>query len=113
MGFKYFELHEFKCSCCGRNEITYELVAKLDELRRAYGKPIRVTSGYRCPPHNAAVGGALNSTHTKGAAADITADDLNSLYKLCEAHFKAVGDGRAKGFIHVDLRQDKVRRWTY
>lgn len=43
----------------------------LDPLREAYGKPIVVTSGYRCPALNKAVGGASNSQHLYGYAADI------------------------------------------
>lgn len=43
----------------------------LDPLREAWGAPIIVTSGYRCPRLNKAVGGAANSQHTKGEAADI------------------------------------------
>ena len=44
----------------------------LDPVRSAYGQPIYVNSGYRCPKHNKSVGGALNSQHCKGEAADIT-----------------------------------------
>lgn len=43
----------------------------LDPLREAYGKPIVVTSGYRCEKLNRAVGGAASSQHVKGEAADI------------------------------------------
>lgn len=43
----------------------------LDPLREKYGKPIVVTSGYRCPKLNKAVGGVARSQHTKGEAADI------------------------------------------
>ena len=43
----------------------------LDPLREAYGKPIIVTSGYRCEKLNKAVGGASSSQHVKGEAADI------------------------------------------
>lgn len=43
----------------------------LDPLREAYGKPIVVTSGYRCLALNKAVGGASNSQHMTGQAADI------------------------------------------
>ena len=43
----------------------------LDPLREAYGKPIIVTSGYRCTELNKAVKGASNSQHVKGEAADI------------------------------------------
>lgn len=43
----------------------------LDPLRKAYGQPIIVSSGYRCPELNKAVGGARTSQHTLGQAADI------------------------------------------
>ena len=43
----------------------------LDPLREAYGKPIIVTSGYRCEKLNKAVGGAASSQHVKGEASDI------------------------------------------
>lgn len=44
----------------------------LDPLREAYGKPIKVNSGYRCPRLNRAVGGSATSQHVLGQAADIT-----------------------------------------
>jgi Uncharacterized protein conserved in bacteria len=44
----------------------------LDPLREAYGKPIHVNSGYRCPALNKAVGGVSNSEHLTGNAADIS-----------------------------------------
>ena len=45
----------------------------LDPIRRMWGKPIIVNSGYRCPKLNAAIGGSATSQHMKGEAADITA----------------------------------------
>lgn len=45
----------------------------LDPLREAWGAPIHVNSGYRCPELNKAVGGVAASQHIKGEAADITA----------------------------------------
>lgn len=110
---KNFTKDEFMCSCCAENEINQEFVEKLQELRDLYGKRIRVVSGYRCQKHNAKVGGVPNSTHTKGIAADISGDDLDGLYKCAQDIFLAVGDGRRRGFIHVDNRRDKVRRWNY
>lgn len=44
----------------------------LDPLRRAWGSPITVTSGYRSAALNKAVGGAASSHHLRGMAADIT-----------------------------------------
>ena len=59
----------------------------LDPLREAYGKPIIVTSGYRCEKLNKAVGGATSSQHVKGQAADIRSvsdkpEDNKVLYDL-------------------------------
>ena len=54
-----------------RKSLTALIEKVLDPLREAYGKPIIVNSGYRCPKLNAAVGGAASSQHVKGEAADI------------------------------------------
>ena len=45
----------------------------LDPLREAYGRPVYVNSGYRCPKLNNLVGGSPNSQHMRGEAADIVA----------------------------------------
>lgn len=50
------------------NTLVYTI---LDPLRLFYGKPITVTSGYRCPELNKKVGGVGNSQHLRGEAADI------------------------------------------
>ena len=44
----------------------------LEPLRQHYGKPIRITSGYRCEPLNMAVGGVGSSQHMVGEAADLS-----------------------------------------
>lgn len=49
----------------------------LDPLRELYGKPITVTSGYRSQALNKSVGGAVNSQHIKGEAADITTGSIS------------------------------------
>jgi uncharacterized protein YcbK (DUF882 family) len=56
----------------------------LDPLREMYGKPITVNSGYRCPKLNDAVGGAKNSQHMRGEAADITAGSKMENKRLFE-----------------------------
>ena len=48
------------------------LARGLDEVRRHLGHPLEVSSAYRCPELNAAVGGARNSQHVQGLAADFT-----------------------------------------
>lgn len=65
------------------NGCTYLIEKKLEQLvehvldpaRAIYGKPVRVSSGYRCPKLNALVGGANNSQHLMGEAADVYTDD--------------------------------------
>ena len=47
------------------------LIDFLNDLREAWGSPIKVTSGYRCPKLNSAVGGSKTSAHLKGNAADL------------------------------------------
>lgn len=59
----------------------------LDPLREKWGAPIKVSSGYRCPKLNKAIGGATGSQHMKGEAADISSlsdsrDDNMALLRL-------------------------------
>lgn len=59
----------------------------LDPLREAWGKPITVTSGYRCAALNKAVSGVPTSMHLTGHAADITTGnevDNRRLYQLAQ-----------------------------
>lgn len=48
-----------------------KLITKLDEVRERFGSAIVVSSGYRCPALNSAVGGVSTSQHVKGQAADL------------------------------------------
>ena len=62
------------------NSLTELINNVLDPLREKWGAPIKVSSGYRCPALNRAIGGATNSQHMKGEAADITSmSDSSSL----------------------------------
>lgn len=48
-----------------------ELMEFLDGLRKEWGSPIRITSGYRCPQLNKKVGGSATSAHMIGYAVDM------------------------------------------
>lgn len=52
------------------------LCALLEEIRVLLGRPINISSGYRSPAVNDAVGGSKNSQHILGCAADFTAKGL-------------------------------------
>lgn len=54
----------------------------LQPLRTAWGKPLAINSGYRCPELNRAVGGVPDSQHVKGEAADVACDDPAALAQL-------------------------------
>ena len=52
------------------------LAALLEQVRSLVGAPIAISSGYRSPALNRAVGGAANSAHVLGLAADISTAKL-------------------------------------
>ena len=54
----------------------------LQPLRDFLGKPVVISSGYRCPELNKAVGGVKNSQHMKGEAADIHVENTEHLLKI-------------------------------
>jgi uncharacterized protein YcbK (DUF882 family) len=115
---KYFSSKEFENSTDKEFYIDPVLLQKLDLVREEFGESITVTSGYRSPAHNKKVGGSPSSQHCLGKAADIrptlfSKESIDKLYLICENYFEAVGDGRPKGFIHVDTRTGKKRRWDY
>lgn len=58
------------------------LAEMLERIRAALGVPVIVTSGYRSPPLNRAVGGVSSSDHTQGHAADIVAPGFGSAYDV-------------------------------
>lgn len=109
---KYFSTEEMVCHCCGTlpdGGINPILLDKLDALREAIGKPIHVDCMYRCPSHNAEVGGVPNSQHVLGNAADIWVDDMgvDDLANLAaDVGFDGIGRYYGSEFVHVDVRDD-------
>lgn len=111
---KNFNLQEFACRHCDAVKVEPELVRKLQQLRDHLGKPLVILSGYRCPKHNLAVGGAKDSYHVKGMAADIAAGpaglSVTELAQLAEKYgFNGIGLYPDNGFVHVDVRPYKAR----
>jgi zinc D-Ala-D-Ala carboxypeptidase len=52
------------------------VAATLEQVRELVGMPVTVSSGYRSPALNAATGGARDSAHLRGLAADITVSGM-------------------------------------
>lgn len=92
----------------------------LEPIREAYGKPIIVTSGYRCPELNKAVGGVATSEHLQGMAADIrtlsdTKADNKKLWMVClevlkHRQFGQLINEHNYDWIHVSYNASRNRR---
>jgi uncharacterized protein YcbK (DUF882 family) len=83
----------------------------LQKIRDKVGRPITINSGYRSPAHNRAVGGATNSTHLRGIAADIVVSGRspNQMFTLIKSmmdsgEIPAGGLKAYQTFLHVDFR---------
>lgn len=113
-----FNFDEFSCRCgCGHDFISVSLVHRLQVIRDIIKVPIIIHSGCRCRKHNAAIGGAPNSLHLTGHAADwsVIAEEPRKRHlhvMLAEMlvewsggfHYYLDGD-----FFHCDI--GKKRRW--
>ena len=77
------------------NNLTDLSTKVLQPIRNKYGKPIIVTSGYRCVTLNKAVGGAPFSQHCQGQAADIksVSDSITDNKALFDLIVKMIQSG--------------------
>lgn len=88
----------------------------LDPLREAYGKPITVNSGFRCPALNKAVKGSATSDHMTGRAADITGGspkENKRLFYLIQSlglPFKQLIDEKNFSWIHVSYDDGNIKK---
>ena len=112
----HFNVQEFRCKCGDMHDILIsdELIQKLEELYTTLGcSKIIVTSGYRCPEHDKAVGGTGSGQHTKGTAADICCygqdgKPISSKLVCCKAQdigFTGIANiDSSYQYTHVDVR---------
>lgn len=111
-----FQYREFDCQgsgCCTSTIIDEQLVRYVQKIRDHFGKPITITSPYRCETHNRRVGGASRSYHMQGKAADIVVQGVSSreVAKYAESIgilgiglYETASDGY---FTHIDTRTSK------
>lgn len=103
-----------KCGKCGSTgqEMDPGFMVKLQTIRDTYGKPLHISSAYRCTAHNVAVGGAAKSYHIKGRAVDILIPKGQDRFDLTK-HIIQLGMIRGIGFydawIHIDDREGPYR----
>lgn len=132
---EHFSHNEFACKCSARgygplcngwglevgvaisgDQITRlmdpRLFLNLEDIRAHFGgAPIHVNSGFRCPGHNERQGGAKESQHLKGKAADIWSPVTKPyvIYEYCNEKFADCGVGRYPSFTHIDTRGTAAR----
>lgn len=110
---RYFRLVEFACRDGSDLVLIHpSLITLLNELRAAVKKPITITSAYRTKSHNVSIGGADDSDHLYGMAADIVVLGLSApmVQELLE-RWGIGGMGSYETFTHAGVR-GKDRRWS-
>ena len=123
--WEFFTEQEMQCKGTGECDMDERFMLKLIELRIKFNEPMIITSGYRHPAHNMAIGGARYSAHTKGRAVDVSITGKEA-YRLVRLAFDAgmTGIGVAqrgpiiKRFIHIDDLEDSDENprpliWSY
>lgn len=113
-----FSRSEFACQgdhCCGHSApVSIELVYALQAMRDLLGRPLHLSSGFRCITHNREVDGVEDSLHTLGLAADLiipsgmTGRDLAHMAEMVTG-FRNGGIGVYRTWVHVDLRPVRSR----
>lgn len=109
-----FTVREFACSD-GSDAVLVapRLVMVLQSIRSHFGKAVTVNSGYRTPQKNTAVGGAAQSQHCYGTAADITVQGAAPAQVAAYARqimpdWGGVGVYPRQGFTHIDVRESRA-----
>mgnify|MGYP002641066799 FL=1 len=115
-----FSEDEFKCSHCGKVDMQPAFMASMQQLRNMYGKPMAITSGYRCPDHPIEAKKSTPGAHASGEACDIGVQgtDAYHLLRLALAlDFTGIGVQQKGGgrFIHLDTLCNPPRPnvWSY
>lgn len=118
-----FSASEFRCKHSGKNEMNAEFMDKLQRLRTAYGKTMRITSGYRDKTHPVERSKTSTGAHTTGRAVDIAVQghEVYELVRMAMAFgFTGIGlkqHGPSR-FLHLDdlghsAQQPRPWIWTY
>jgi len=113
-----FKYGEFFCNGIKPPDSVYpnilSLAKELQKVRDVVKKPIIVNSGWRTAEHNEAVGGASDSQHLTGKAADVVITGIEpkfaNIYLAKYGNFK--GFGIAGSYTHVDIRST-LTIWDY
>lgn len=118
----YFKEAEFACKYTGACRMTADFMDKLLELRKAYGRPMIITSGYRHPTHPVEARKVSPGEHCLGCAADIACvgEEAYELVKYAIIlGFTRVGVSQRAGvgrYVHLGIGGAGLpapRIWSY
>lgn len=101
-----FKKAEFDCKATGENNMQHEFMEKLQAIRREYGKPMQITSGFRSVKHPVeARKSHSNGEHTQGFCADVACDNGADRFRLISLSLKhgITRIGVAKDFLHLGI----------
>lgn len=110
---EHFKATEFQCKDKSKSLlIAQKLIDTLEDIRKHFNEPVYINSGYRTPKWNEKVGGAANSYHCKGMAADIWVKNHSSAEVARYANSLMENGGIIKytNFVHIDVRETKYRK---
>lgn len=112
---KHFNRSEMACNCgCGLDTMDSETLNVADDIRDWYGKPIKPSSAARCLLWNRLEKSKDTSQHVKCRAMDLPVAEPRALYNyLCDKYPDKYGFGlyEDEGFVHIDTKTGKPRRW--
>lgn len=89
---------------------------KMQELRNAIGRPFHMTSSFRCPELNAAIGGAPGSWHTQFLADDFNIEGMEPHEGVLAIKRAGVSVDKCfveRGCIHVQFCMDDARNRNF
>lgn len=101
-----FKKAEFDCKATGENNMQHEFMEKLQAIRREYGKPMQITSGFRSVKHPIeAKKSHSNGEHTQGFCADVACENSTERFRLVQLALKhgITRIGVAKTFLHLGI----------
>lgn len=117
---KNFSGRELRCKCeqCQQelpNKCTQEAVDALQRIREEFGKPMHITSAYRCRWHPKEIKKQTVGRHRQGLAFDVAVPWGNERMVLVMLAIKhgAVRLGFGKTFLHIDFDTTAPTSWTY
>lgn len=119
---EHFTIEEFSCNC-GKCTPSFQdelavrrFINRLQALRYAFDFPMIINSWHRCPAFNKEVGGADDSKHLLGIAADISTKGWTGtkrhVFVGLAFSMGFTGISAYSDFIHLDLRDDPRSMWV-